>query len=177
MSHTTRLIDRLSTRAKVCLHLCEATQTSTSSLNLRVARTMPRQIAPQVVDSVSRLLSGQYLKTEPLWYKAVTEHPPPTLPPRSFRDSTQKARYLKKLEEGGRPTKKERRLAQPRLSTTKITYLEDKVRDQFYHDHPWEGKRPRILLETEETVSRHGSSPRGRGLELRHWGRNPGPEE
>lgn len=35
------------------------------------------------------------------------------------------------------------------LKPQKIVYPEDKLRAQFYKDHPWELARPRILVEND----------------------------
>lgn len=44
---------------------------------------MPRKIAPQVGQSLSRLLKGGYLKSPPIAYHALLAHPPSSLPARA----------------------------------------------------------------------------------------------
>ena len=136
---------------------------------------MPRRIATQVTQSVSRLLSGSFLKSEPLWYATTLEHPPVALPTRFARETPRQNVYLNKLAQGVTPSERERRQAVPSLKPRPITYLEDRVRRQFYKDHPWEVLRPRTLVEPGEGLS--ASPHTAKGKELRHWGRNPGPEE
>lgn len=57
-----------------------------------------------------------------------------------------------------------------------IVYLEDKVRQRFFQDHPFEAFRPRTLVEQREIEAEHPI----RGTEwkrLRQRGRNPSSEE
>ncbi|KAL9939148.1 hypothetical protein V8E36_001961 [Tilletia maclaganii] len=68
----------------------------------------------------------------------------------------------------------------PALHPQPIFYLQDRVRRQFYRDHPWEAYRPRMLVEMDKVVVIDKTSPLGApedARELRAWGRNPGPED
>ncbi|KDN44911.1 hypothetical protein K437DRAFT_290897 [Tilletiaria anomala UBC 951] len=138
---------------------------------------MPRRVAPQVADSVSRLIAGGFIKAEPAWYAAALQHPTAPLPARFPRPGKSQNAFIQKIERGRKPTKTDRRSAIPNLNPRPITYLEDKVRAQFYRDHPWEAKTPRTLVEPGESISAAESSRMGKAKELRHWGRNPGPED
>ena len=142
---------------------------------------MVRRIASQVHKQASRLTRAGFIKTPPVWYEAVLEHPPLPLPPReppsrtsydtssssSSRTSNQKAfaptaTATKKTQQGSRP-----------LS---ITYVEDDIRRQFFRDHPFEAFRPRTLTEAGAVEHEHPIS----GLKwtrLNQRGRNPSPEE
>src|SRR6266849_1654003 len=116
---------------------------------------MVRRIASQVHKQASRLTRAGFLKTPPVWYEAVLEHPPLPLPPREppsrtsydtssspssnqAFDST--ATAIKKTQ-GSRP-----------LS---ITYVEDDIRRQFFRDHPFEAFRPRTLTEAGAIENEH----------------------
>ena len=130
---------------------------------------MVRRIASQVHKQVARLMRADYIKREPVWFKAVLEHPPIPLPPRHP------------------PTRSEHDLPPPTPRTTKRTrpakprplpvyYIEDDVRRQFFRDHPFEAFRPVTLVEGVGVEDPHPI----RGLEwtrLRQRGRNPYPEE
>ncbi|CAD6887686.1 unnamed protein product [Tilletia controversa] len=79
-----------------------------------------------------------------------------------------------------RMSAKRLRALTPELHPQPIFYLQDRVRRQFYRDHPWEAYRPRTLVEMDKVVVIDKSSPLGApedARELRAWGRNPGPED
>ncbi|KAK0561001.1 mitochondrial ribosomal small subunit component [Tilletia horrida] len=79
-----------------------------------------------------------------------------------------------------RMSSKRLRALVPDLHPQPIFYLQDRVRRQFYRDHPWEAYRPRTLVEMDKVVVIDKSTPLGApedARELRAWGRNPGPEE
>ncbi len=140
---------------------------------------MVRRIASQVHKQVSRLTRAGFLKTPPIWYQAVLEHPPLPLPARepalrtSYDSSsprgpnqpfasTATATTTTKKTQGSRPLP--------------ITYVEDDIRRQFFRDHPFEAFRPRTLTEAGAIENEHPIS----GLKwtrLNQRGRNPSPEE
>ena len=134
---------------------------------------MVRRIASQVHKQASRLTRAGFIKTPPVWYEAVLEHPPLPLPPRepparttydssSSPGSSQAFASVTKKTQGSRP-----------LS---ITYVEDDIRRQFFRDHPFEAFRPRTLTEAGTIENEHPIS----GLKwtrLNQRGRNPSPEE
>lgn len=136
---------------------------------------MVRRIASQVHKQVSRLTRAGFIKTPPVWYEAVLDHPPLPLPPReppsrtsydsspSSPSSNQAfASTATKKTQGSRPLP--------------ITYVEDEIRRQFFRDHPFEAFRPRTLTEAGAIENEH---PIG-GLKwtrLNQRGRNPSPEE
>ncbi|KAF8274005.1 mitochondrial ribosomal protein S25-domain-containing protein [Lactarius quietus] len=130
---------------------------------------MVRRIASQVHKQASRLTRAGLIKTPPLWYQAVLEHPPLPLPPRepSSRTSydsappTQHAFAAKKTP-GPRPVA--------------VSYVEDDIRRQFFRDHPFESFRPRSLTEAGAIEDEHPIN----GLQwtrLNQRGRNPSPED
>lgn len=142
---------------------------------------MPRRLASQVPQTISRLMQGGFLKAPPTAYSALTEYPPVQVPPRHpyqranhdlpepssshiAAATCRRANSVKKV-----------RTRTPSLKPKPIVYLEDKVRLQFYRDHPWEGFRPRILVE-HETLQKE-KLPEPEVTELAWWSTNPGPEE
>ncbi|SJX61219.1 related to RSM25-mitochondrial ribosomal protein, small subunit [Sporisorium reilianum f. sp. reilianum] len=159
---------------------------------------MPRRIPSQVPQTVSRLLESGFLKQPPAWFDAVTSHPPVTVPARHplqrpdedlpirLRASRQTApakvgSSSKAAASGphGRDTtnsKKKSRTLTPKLTPKPIVYDEDKIRQQFFRDHPWEAYRPQTLVEMSEQVGTetrvHGDAKR-----LRSYGRNPSVED
>lgn len=74
----------------------------------------------------------------PPWYTTIGSNPPgeilTRIPAIQHRDKVQSRRVRK-------PSKMF--VPQP------ITYEEDKLRKEFYSDHPWELARPRIILEQD----------------------------
>jgi len=143
--------------------------------------SMVRRIASQVHKQVSRLTRAGFIKTPPLWYEAVLEHPPLPLPPRELPSRTS-------YDSSSSPLSKNQdsaSTATATATTTKktqgfrplpITYVEDDIRRQFFRDHPFEAFRPRTLTEAGAIENEHPIS----GLiwtRLNQRGRNPSPEE
>jgi len=64
----------------------------------------------------------------------------------------------------------------PKLNPIPIVYLSDRIRRQFFKDHPWELAKPRILTEMANKVAQP-KKDLSLVLELKDWGRNPGVEE
>jgi small subunit ribosomal protein S23 len=129
---------------------------------------MVRRIASQVHKQASRLTRAGFLKTPPLWYEAVLDHPPLPLPAReppsrtSYDNSSSSRGQSAPTTFGSRPLP--------------ITYVEDDIRRQFFRDHPFEAFRARSLTEAGAIEDEHPI----RGLDwtrLNQRGRNPSPEE
>jgi len=129
---------------------------------------MVRRIASQVHKQASRLTRAGFLKTPPVWYEAVLEHPPLPLPPReppartSYDSAPPKQTFATKKTPGPRP------LA--------VNYIEDDIRRQFFRDHPFEAFRARSITEAGAIEDEHPIN----GLQwtrLNQRGRNPSPEE
>lgn len=166
---------------------------------------MPRRIPSQVPQTVSRLLESGFLKTPPAWFEAVTNHPPVTVParhpvkrpdedlPARLRSSQQTglakvgsssktaaaAAAAAGTQQYGRDitnSKKKSRTLTPKLTPKPIVYDEDRIRQQFFRDHPWEAYRPKTLVEMSDAV---GSETRVHGdpKRLRSYGRNPSVED
>lgn len=143
--------------------------------------------------TVSRLLESGFLKQPPAWYEAVTNHPPVPVPARQpvqrpdedlplhLRSSPQppalaKAGPSTNVGRDATNSKKKSRSLTPKLIPKPIVYEEDKVRQQFFRDHPWEAYRPKTLVEMSDQV---GSESRVHGdpKRLRSYGRNPSVED
>ncbi|KAH9937229.1 mitochondrial ribosomal protein S25-domain-containing protein [Fomitopsis serialis] len=133
---------------------------------------MAKRIATEVHRQASRLVREGYIKKEPAWLQAVLDHPPLPLPPRdpgprtSF-DLPQDASATKsKSHSNGHPP------ARP----SRIQYIEDQIRRQFFSDHPFETFRPTTLIEGLTIEDEHPI--RGKQwTRLRQRGRNPTPED
>ncbi|KAF5384843.1 hypothetical protein D9615_001356 [Tricholomella constricta] len=129
---------------------------------------MVRRIASQVHQQVSRLMRGDYIKRQPAWFQAVLDYPPLPLPPKAPPARTA---Y-------DQPSKSPK-TSRPRAYDPKplpIAYLEDKIRRQFFRDHPFEAFRPATLVEgagVEDAHSIYGKA----WTRLRQRGRNPTPED
>ena len=129
---------------------------------------MVRRIASQVHKQASRLTRAGFLKTPPVWYEAVLEHPPLPLPPReppartSYDRAPPKQTLATKKTPGPRPLP--------------VNYTEDDIRRQFFRDHPFEAFRARSITEAGAIEDEHPID----GLQwtrLNQRGRNPSPEE
>lgn len=157
--------------------------------------SMPRRIPNQVTQTVSRLLQGGYMKAPPAWYEATLRHPPLVPPPHQTRQRpdedlprSQQSHALRQPHDraaaiGGRSklnSRKKIRSQLPPLRPQPIVYEADKIRRQFFRDHPWEVTRPQTLAEmdyTLETVA-NPEIPPGTWPELSMWSRmNPSVEE
>lgn len=130
---------------------------------------MVRRIASQVHKQASRLTRAGFIKTPPVWYQAVLEHPPLPLPPREPPSRTSYDSAPPK--EHGFTIKKT-----PGPRPLAVNYIEDEIRRQFFRDHPFETFRSRSLTEAGVIEDEHPiSGPQWTRLSQR--GRNPSPEE
>ncbi|MCJ1287066.1 mitochondrial ribosomal small subunit component [Xylographa opegraphella] len=89
----------------------------------------------RVYQATTQLLSTGRLTAPPSWYNIVGNVPPPQILVR-----TQPIEHHRRSR-----TKKPSKLFQPQ----NITYPEDKLRREFFGDHPWELARPRVVLEND----------------------------
>ncbi|KAG0704378.1 mitochondrial ribosomal protein S25-domain-containing protein [Suillus ampliporus] len=119
---------------------------------------MVRRIASQVHKQAARLMRANYIKNEPVWFQAVLEHPP--LP--SASKSSPSPRRLK--------------MRKPKTEPLPIVYLEDKVRRQFFRDHPFEAFRPVSIVEGREVEVEHPVRAKD-WTRLAQRGLNPSPED
>lgn len=148
---------------------------------------MPRRIPQQVPQSISRMLQGGFYKTPPVSHIPLLFNPPTPLPslspvPRTAEDLP--VGLVRKLQADKTAGSRERdrgnsikrmRSRAPSLRPKPIVYLHDIVRKQFYIDHPWEGLRPRSVVEKEK-LDEHPQPPK-EVTSLTWWSTNPQPEE
>lgn len=97
----------------------------------------------RVHQAATQLLGTEKLANAPPWYNVVA-----TVPPTQTLVRTQPLRH--RLNTRGTRTRKPSKLFQPE----KIFYEEDKLRREFFGDHPWELARPRVVLENDGTDAR-----------------------
>ncbi|PVF94510.1 hypothetical protein CPB86DRAFT_682663, partial [Serendipita vermifera] len=143
---------------------------------------MGRKVASQVHNAATRLMQGKLLPEPPLWYSAVARYPPLPLPPRkavrrSKLDLPPGSRTTE-VEEGEEATSTgaEKLRKEPKPRVMPVVYLEDKVRQRFFLDHPFEAFRPRSLVEEHEIQKEHPiQGPEW--TRLRQRGRNPNSED
>ncbi|KAG6911585.1 hypothetical protein DXG01_011888 [Tephrocybe rancida] len=129
---------------------------------------MVRRIASQVHQQVSRLMRGNFIKEQPVWYQAVLEYPPLPLPPKAPPARTQ----YDQLANTSQPTRPKPFDPRP----LPVAYLEDKIRRQFFRDHPFETFRPTTLVEGASIEDAHPIQGQA-WTRLSQRGRNPTPEE
>ncbi|KAF9053351.1 mitochondrial ribosomal protein S25-domain-containing protein [Panaeolus papilionaceus] len=128
---------------------------------------MVRRIASQVHQQVARLMRGNYIKNEPVWYQAVLDNPPITLPPRAPPART---------EYDQKPATSSSKLRPHSARPLPVYYVEDDLRRQFFRDHPFEAFRPSSLVENDAV--HHETRVSGKEwTRLRQRGRNPTPED
>lgn len=112
--------------------------------------------AAGVLERTSHYLKAGVIRNKPSWYNAVAAFPPATdltKKPTNLRVN-QKADPFSELFGAPNGTYKTRASKQDRKQKNnsvsripKLTFLEDQLRDVFYHQHPWEFARPKVLVE------------------------------
>lgn len=118
-----------------------------------------QQDAAKVLERTSHFLQKGIIKERPAWYVPVGVHPTGydlTKRPKRFDSGRQPADPQDKLykKQGeyfktGMSSIDRRNRNNKVHSIPKIKLLEDKLRDVFYHQHPWEFARPKNLVENE----------------------------
>ncbi|EDO01457.1 hypothetical protein SS1G_03932 [Sclerotinia sclerotiorum 1980 UF-70] len=92
----------------------------------------------RVYQTAAALLESESISQAPPWYKTIG-----SVPPSEILTRTQPVQHR---GSNGRPrTKKASKLFKPQT----IVYEEDRIRQEFFRDHPWELARPRIVLEND----------------------------
>ena len=85
-------------------------------------------------EATKRLFDNHKISVMPPWYHAVSDIPPA----QTLTRPVMRAPRVK-------GHKKPSRMFQP----MPIVYPEDKLRSEFFGDHPWELARPRVILEND----------------------------
>lgn len=115
--------------------------------------------ATSVLERTSHYLRAGIITEKPAWYDVVESFPPNAnlvKKPSVFNNKLQLQDPTQDLY-----TKKSNGLYKTRLSTPekknannsiarvpKLQFVEDELRNVFYHQHPWEFSRPKTLIET-----------------------------
>lgn len=117
--------------------------------------------ASTVLERTSHYLKAGVLKEKPAWFNIVGSHPPMTdltKKPKKFEIKAQEEDPSKGLFNKDSMTGyfKTRSNTDDRMQKNnsisrvpKLQFLEDQLRDVFYHQHPWEFSRPKTLVENE----------------------------
>ncbi|KAG8896814.1 mitochondrial ribosomal small subunit component, partial [Tulasnella sp. 403] len=140
---------------------------------------MPRRFASQVHITMSRMIKNGFVRDVPLWFDAVMKYPPLPTPPRQSprtrtlfdtapETSTANVRRLKQAADFGR---------WKRPDADEIVYLEDRVRRQFFKDHPFEAFRSRTLVENGLEVAPLHPIQGPQWTHLKQHGPNPTAED
>jgi len=117
----------------------------------------------EVAKHVSGLLKGKLLKAPPTWYAAVKAVPPGPSIIRSQNPEaniTAQSSAEQQFAQANRPIvhtsirHKQKNLKTKTPKPRPIVYPEDRLRRQFYKDHPFELQRPKLLVETTEGINR-----------------------
>ncbi|KAG9240965.1 mitochondrial ribosomal protein S25 [Calycina marina] len=91
----------------------------------------------RVYQIVTQILESRGMPQPPPWYKTIESIPPAAILTRTQPVQHRELRKSKK--------RKPSRMFHPQP----IEYEEDKLRRDFFRDHPWELARPRIVLEND----------------------------
>ncbi|KAI9751688.1 MAG: hypothetical protein M4579_005953 [Chaenotheca gracillima] len=94
--------------------------------------------ALRVHQSVTKLLQTDALNTPPPWYNIIGKIPP-----------AQTIVRTQPVQHHERPKKVKSKKASKQFKPFPISYEEDRMREQFFKDHPWELARPRVVLEND----------------------------
>lgn len=107
-----------------------------------------------ILERTSHYLRARTILDKPAWYDAVAATPP-------HLDLTKKPHSLKRADPatklaGFGGSAKTRVLQKDRANRNheinrvpKLRFVEDQLRDVFYHQHPWELARPKVIVETD----------------------------
>ncbi|KAI1007277.1 hypothetical protein K3495_g943 [Podosphaera aphanis] len=88
------------------------------------------------------LLETKSIPQEPPWYNVIGRFPPTEILTRTLPTQLRPPKVHSR-------TRKPSKMFRPQI----IEYEEDKLRREFYSDHPWELARPRVVLENDGTDS------------------------
>ncbi|WFD25162.1 hypothetical protein MNAN1_000128 [Malassezia nana] len=174
--------DSLKDIAYLLADISDVSESDIQDIYTRLSKT------PANILTVSRLLQGGYMKEPPAWYEATLRHPPLVPPPHQTRqrpdDDLPRMRQSAALRQphdkaaaiGGRSklnSRKKIRSQMPPLRPQPIVYEADRIRRQFFRDHPWESKRPQTLAEMDYTLetTQEPEIPVGTWPELSMWSR------
>jgi len=95
--------------------------------------------AQRVHSYASQLIQNKRLPNPPPWYNTIASVPPSE---RLVRPPLQRSQIPGSKPAGGR---KKSRLFKP----LQLHYQEDRLRWEYFNDHPWELARPRVVLEND----------------------------
>lgn len=114
--------------------------------------------ATGVLERTSHYLRSGLLQHKPAWFDVVGAHPPSinlTKKAKLFETERQTEDPKVSLFQNIDGKYKTRSNVQDRNQKNnlvsrvpKLQFLEDELRDVFYHQHPWEFSRPKVLVET-----------------------------
>ncbi|ESW97298.1 hypothetical protein KL918_000905 [Ogataea parapolymorpha] len=112
--------------------------------------------ASDVLKRTSDFLRSGLVKEQPAWYKPVAYHPPKQAQHKIIRP--EKFSKLKKLSVPSRSGNLYKTRLTPYdlkldlLKPQNLKFLEDKIRNVFYQQHPWELADPKSLIENEHII-------------------------
>ena len=93
----------------------------------------------RVYQTATLLMETKSINQPPPWYTTIGSIPPSEILTRT--QPVQHHEFIRKQSRVRKPSKMFR--PQP------IEYEEDRLRREFYSDHPWELARPRVVLEND----------------------------
>ncbi|KAI8967955.1 mitochondrial ribosomal protein S25 [Mycotypha africana] len=123
---------------------------------------MAYRAQPQIIARhVNNLLKANLLKEPPVWLSAVQAYPPgPSIVRAKNPEVNVSGQTEIEQQLFSKPPPKQRiRYSSKHVRTRApkplpIIYPEDRLRRQFYRDHPFELSRPKVLVEDEHGINR-----------------------
>lgn len=114
--------------------------------------------ASQVLERTSHYIKAGIIRDKPAWYDAVAAVPPAfnleKLPKNLGPNQIEDPREQLWKQEGNYTKTRASSLDRAQKNNLasrvpKLQFLEDQLRDVFYHQHPWEFSRPKTLIEND----------------------------
>lgn len=120
-------------------------------IQLNMGRHDLRQL--RVHDTAKHLLRIRRRMPQPPWFQTMTDYPPSQalVRPHTQSESDPTGALEQARMRNLPPPKLHKKFKKPSkmFMPTPITYEEDRLRREFYGDHPWELARPRVVLEDD----------------------------
>ena len=101
----------------------------------------------RVLQIANQLLENKRIRFQPPWHEAVGQLPPSETLVRPI----QRFEEIDKARHNRRNQRKPSKMFQP----IELDYPEDKLREGFFNDHPWELARPKVVLEETGNDSKY----------------------
>lgn len=136
----------LPTRVRVTIAASTTSSLRKSDCDLNLILVMGRHdLRPlRVHHTANQLLAADRISNLPSWQSVIA-----SVPPAQALVRTQRIDHTKGSRSRNLKTKIKAKKASKLFQPINIVYKEDKLRSNFFGDHPWELARPRVVLEND----------------------------